>query len=342
MKYFAFLTILIIVSYLLGFVNRATKFQWMDRNFTTAIKGFAILTVVWAHSGAKLGVGGIQFIAGIGVALFLICSGYGLEISYEKNGLKGFWKKRLLGVCLPFWVAELVGLLVTCDFSVKTYLLDFCFLKPATSYGWFMGYIVICYLIFYIVKRFIKDSKIQMMTLFGVFAVWFVLESVFFANPDMPFLRARQMLSFPCGVLLAMNKEKIENALTKTKSVLILTGGGTMCLLFMAVTQLQSIKDLPYLVSNAMALLTCLPMAIGVIAFGKAFSVIFENRLLALTGTTSYEIYLVHAFALGIVKKSMISIFIFIVITCVLACILHVGMRKIKNGRFNSRNTYKK
>lgn len=82
MKYFATLTLLIIVSYLLGFVNRQAKYQWMDRNFKTAIKGFAILIVVWAHSGARLGVGGIQFIAGIGVALFLICSGYGLEISY--------------------------------------------------------------------------------------------------------------------------------------------------------------------------------------------------------------------------------------------------------------------
>ena len=228
MKCFAFLTLLMIVSYLLGFVNRPEKFQWMDRNYTTEIKGFAILTVVWAHSGAKLGVGGIQFIAGIGVALFLICSGYGLEISYEKNGLNGFWKKRLLGVCLPFWVVELVGLLVTGHFSVKTYLLDFCFLKPATGYGWFMGYIVICYLIFYGAKRFVPDKKTQARTLFGAFAVWFVLESVFFADQNMPFLQARQMLSFPCGVLLAMNKEKIENALTKTKSVLILTGGYNM------------------------------------------------------------------------------------------------------------------
>lgn len=113
MKYFAFLTLLMIVSYLPGFVKRPEKFQWMDRNFTTAIKGFAILTVVWTHSGAMLSVGGIQFIAGIGVALFLICSGYGLEISYEKNGLKDFWKKRLLGVCFPFWVIEFIGLLLT-------------------------------------------------------------------------------------------------------------------------------------------------------------------------------------------------------------------------------------
>lgn len=225
MKYFVFLTLLIFALYLVGFTQKSEKFQWMDRNYTTAVKGFSILTVVWAHSGARLSVGGIQFIAGIGVALFLICSGYGLEISYEKNGLKGFWKKRLLGVYLPFWVVELVGLFATETFTIKTYLLDFCFLKPATGYGWFMGYIVICYLIFYAVKRLIKDRKIQMVALFVNFSIWFIVESVFFANPDMPFLRARQMLSFPAGVLLSINKDKIERTLTKAKSILILTGG---------------------------------------------------------------------------------------------------------------------
>ena len=226
MKYFVLLTGLIFVCYLLGFIKKPEKYQWMDRNYTTAIKGFSILTVVWAHSGAMLSVGGIQFIAGIGVALFLMCSGYGLEISFEKNGLEGFWKKRLLGVCLPFWIVELLGLLATGTFSIKSYLLDFCFFKPATSYGWFMAYIVICYLIFYAVKRLIKDGKMRMLALFGAFGIWFVVESVFFANPDMPFLRARQMFSFPAGVLLAINKDKIERTLTKAKNILILTGGG--------------------------------------------------------------------------------------------------------------------
>ena len=342
MKYFVLLTALILACYLLGFIKKPEKYQWMDRNYTTAIKGFSILTVVWAHSGAMLSVGGLQFIAGIGVALFLMCSGYGLEVSYEKNGLVGFWKKRLLGVCLPFWVVELIGLLATGIFSIKSYLLDFCFLKPATSYGWFMGYIVICYLIFYAVKRLIKDSRMQTAALFGVFAIWFVLESVFFANPDMPFLRARQMLSFPAGVLLAVNKDKIERTLTKTKNILILTGGGTVCLLIMAITQLNVVKNLPYLVSNAMALLTCLPVAIGIMVLGKSFSELFENRMLAMTGMISYEIYLVHAFTLGIVKPSIINVFVFVGVTYIFAYILHIGIRKVKNDRFNSSYTDKK
>ena len=323
MKYFAFLTFLIFASYLLGFIKKPEKYQWMDRNYTTVIKGFSILTVVWAHSGARLSVGGIQFIAGIGVALFLMCSGYGLEVSYEKNGLKGFWRKRLLGVCLPFWVVELVGMLaIGSTFSIKTYLLDFCFLRPATAYGWFMGYIVICYLIFYAVKKLVKDSRTQTLVLFGAFAIWFVLESIFFANPDMPFLRARQMLSFPAGVLLAVNKEQIEQTLTKTKNILVLTGGGTVCLLFMAITQLNAVKSMPYIVSNAMALLTCLPMAIGIMAFGKSFGGLFENKMFLAMGTISYEVYLIHAYTLNFIENSYISIFCFIAGTLSVAWLL--------------------
>ena len=148
MKYFLLFTILIFGGYFLGFIKKSEEYEWMDRNYTAAIKGFSILTVIWAHSGATLAIGGIQFIAGIGVALFLMCSGYGLEFSYEKNGLNSFWKKRLLSVCLPFWIVELVGLLVTGTFTVKTYLLDFAFFKSATGYGWFMDYIVVWYLFF--------------------------------------------------------------------------------------------------------------------------------------------------------------------------------------------------
>ena len=174
-----------------------------------------------------------------------------------------------------------------------------------------------------------------MVVLFGAFGIWFVVESVFFANPDMPFLRTRQMLSFPAGVLLAINKDKIERTLTKAKSILILTGG-TVCLLFMAITQLNVVKNLPYIASNALALLTCLPMAIGIMVFGKSFGMIFENKLLAVTGMISYEIYLVHAFTLGMIKPSVVSIIAFVVVTFTLAYATYFIIGKMKNGKFNN------
>ena len=67
-----------------------------------------------------------------------------------------------------------------------------------------------------------------------------------------------------------------------------------------------------------------------IIVFGKLFSGLFENKMLATTGMISYEIYLVHAFTLGMIKQSIISVFIIAVVTYVLAYILNIGMRKVK------------
>ena len=127
--YFFVFSAVLFICILLGFINhnKIEYIEWMDRSFTTVIKGFSILTVVWAHTGAKLGMGGIQFIAGIGVALFLICSGYGLEVSYHKNGLKHFWKKRFLKVCIPFWVVELMATIIKQNFVFSDFVLNIVF-----------------------------------------------------------------------------------------------------------------------------------------------------------------------------------------------------------------------
>lgn len=103
-----------------------------------------------------------------------------------------------------------------------------------------------------------------------------------------------------------------------------------MCLLFMAITQLNVVKNLPYLVSNAMALLTCLPMAIGIIVFGKSFGMIFENRMLAVTGMISYEIYLIHVFTLYMVKNNIGNILEFLFVTIVLAILINKISKKQK------------
>lgn len=177
MKSFIFFTLVLLFGYLLGFIryDKNKKTEWMNKDFTMAIKGFSILTVVWAHTGAGLGIGSIQFIAGVGVSLFLICSGYGLEISYEKNGLKDFWKKRVLKVCIPFWIVELIGLIISGNWQPRRYFLDMFFIKNATAYGWFMGYIVVCYILFFFVQilsdkfKLINNKKLLM--IFGVFGI---------------------------------------------------------------------------------------------------------------------------------------------------------------------------
>lgn len=327
MKHFAIFSAILLILYLVGFIKKKNiDVSFMSRDFTTAIKGFAILTVVWAHTGASLGIGGIQFIAGVGVALFLILSGFGLEMSYQKNGLKGFWKKRFLKVCVPFWLVELTGLLITQQFEIKKYLLDAVFISPATGYGWFMQYIVICYILFFGVKMVAERTKLnENATLIAAFALWFIIESCFLANPDMPFLRARQMFSLSFGIMIAKNKNKMEGFIdSKITFALTNFGGGIVGLLFMAITQIPAVKSLPYILSNVMALFTVLPLAVAVICFVNAFKGLIDNRMLIGAGVISYEIYLIHAFTIGIIENNILSIGIFIVTTVGLACMMHI------------------
>lgn len=75
------------------------------------LKGFAILTIVLAHVAYAL-VSDSSFLyplstmAGVGVDLFLILSGYGVMTSALKKPLSvgAFYKKRLLNLYLPFWI----------------------------------------------------------------------------------------------------------------------------------------------------------------------------------------------------------------------------------------------
>lgn len=99
---------------------------------------------------------------------------------------------------------------------------------------WFLRYIVICYIIFYIVSKIVNILKFknneEIYFLLFIFALWFAIESLFFANPDMPFLEARQMLSFPLGVIIAKYKDKIVNIIHKlsyTQNIFIVFGGGS-------------------------------------------------------------------------------------------------------------------
>lgn len=71
-------------------------------------------------------------------------------------------------------------------------------------------------------------------------------------------------------------------------------------------------------------------MAIGIMVFGKSFSGLFENKMLVMTGMISYEIYLVHAFTLGMIKQSAISVIAFVVVTVTLAYATYYTIGKMK------------
>ena len=109
---------------------------FMGREFTEILKGIAIIFVFLNHVG---NVNNVRFVAplgGIGVALFLICSGYGLNDSAKKGfSSRKYWFKRLLAFFAPYMITRIIALLFTTDISVKRVLLDITCLKARYAYG---------------------------------------------------------------------------------------------------------------------------------------------------------------------------------------------------------------
>ena len=210
-----------------------------------------------------------------------------------------------------------------------------------------MQYIVICYILFFGAKLLAEKTKVDDKALIiTAFVVWFILDSLFFANPDMPFLRARQMLSFPLGMMVAKYKDMIENFLSRKSASAMIIGGGIVGCIFIGITQLPVIKNAPFIASNILSLFTVLPLSIVVICLAVVLTTALNNRFLVVAGTLSYELYLVHAFTLELVRNSAASIVAFVAVTVVLAYTLHLvmrkeGMVKVKYEGFDNHHSHK-
>ena len=332
MKNFLLFSGIELAAVLLGYLKHPFRqIPWMSRNYTTALKGLSMLTILWSHVGACCGIKGIQFIGTVGVSLFIMFSGYGLQLSVKTNGLRNYWKRRVLHIMLPYWVVEGIGLVISGERSLKVYLLDSVLLKPALGPGWFMQYIMICYLLFYLVKVTViklkprEADRVEKRMLYGLFLAWFVMDSLFFADPAMPFLKARQMLCFPFGVSIAKDREAFEKMVSKHEVAFF---GGMIGLLFMGITQLPSVKAMPFIIQNALSLFTMFPMANAALTITKCHLRMLNNWVLEQIGLVSFEIYLVHAFTMETIHESLSSLVFFLGITTVGVCMLHMLIRK--------------
>jgi len=108
---------------------------------TEELKGFGILTVVFAHF-AYMKVTNPDFlyplsiIAGVGVDLFLVMSGYGLTVSMLKKPMStlDFYKRRVIKIFIPFWVALIIIFAADAIFLGITYPLPY---MVQSLFGWF-------------------------------------------------------------------------------------------------------------------------------------------------------------------------------------------------------------
>lgn len=324
--FLSFLIFLLILWVILYFAGKRVitdyKIVPFNRNYSELIKGYAILLVVLGHVGQYLGINGIEYPAGVGVSLFLIVSGYGISKSEQNNGLKNFWNKKLTKIWIPYFIVEISSMFVSRSmYSPEKVLLDFLLIMPKHPFGWYLRFIVVCYLIFYLSWKVFKSLKMRFGCLLVLFIVWFMIRSTIWIDST-PFLQARQILAFPIGVCIA----NMPNEFLKK------WGGhwnciGSICFIMVGTgiygfLHLEIITTNTLILYNAISLFTCTVCAMGVIILIDVWKLL-QNSGIKYVATVSYELYLVHGYTCCLLGNGYVALGEFILFTIAGAIVLH-------------------
>ena len=272
---------------------------------TQYLKGIAILLIILHHTIGQARETTIATpLGGIGVAMFLFMSGYGLQESYKKNKLSGFWRKKILRIFVPYTIFITINSIILAGFDIKKYLLDIFFIH--TSY-WYIGYLIKCYIVFYISSLFNEKYKLPILALGSILSLILL-----------PVIEAEQSFSFLLGVIASIRIKEIRSLSEKNLYIIAVTA------IIIGLSSL-AVKQLPVVRQNEYLLLLCqllikLPTAIGImILAGKLLP---KNSIAILCGTYSLELYLIHMQTLKIIQYNTIQAYILLLLTFIVTTAL--------------------
>ncbi len=157
--------------------------EWQEEPFSLgtskAVQGFAAVGIILHHLSQQLKVeaGPLQFLSECGVlfvGIFFFFSGYGLYTSLKtkKDYLKGFLRKRLITILIPFYMCIAIFTIASCICGTKYSVLSLIYVLSGWSlinaHMWYIVEIAILYLAFYIIFKLIKNRTVAtvVMTLF--------------------------------------------------------------------------------------------------------------------------------------------------------------------------------
>ena len=291
---------------------------------TQELKGLGILTVVFAHFAYMLVTNAeflfpLSIIAGVGVDLFLFMSGYGLSVGMLKRPMPvlDFYKRRLIKIFIPFWIALIFifaadAIFLQINYPVPYMIQSFLGWFPtAIGFGdvnspfWYITWMIMFYALYPIVfstKRPWLSALILAViaTLLGVY------------NPlDMGdnWLHRLHTLAFPLGIVAAwllMETKDKENKLVTTLKNFRNNASNSMIHYVIIVVMLAIVVYMSlHTTANHWPKLTALlgkgyfvdqfTSLVIMFAFIVIFSLKkFDNKFLSIFGLYSFDVYLIH------------------------------------------------
>lgn len=186
--------ILLLVLFIWGakFFGFKDKFDdnYLDKTSTSALAGFAAILIIIHHISQQdafryVSLELFEFVdlGFLITSIFLFNSGYGLTVSKNNNPdyLKGFFKKRILVVLIPFVISNIVFSIINIVYggAIEKSILGAFGLVVINKNGWFPIVLIIMYLLFLFNQKYIKSFKGQIAIYLGTIIL---LYTVFIFN----------------------------------------------------------------------------------------------------------------------------------------------------------------
>ncbi len=251
-------------------------------------------------------------------SIFFFYSGFGLIFSFlnKPDYLETFLGKRLPYVLIPFWVANLFGVIINnilfpTGQKAGDLVLDVLGISLYNSFGWFIIEIVILYLLFYFLFKKIKNSDIALILL--CIAVVLIILMGFFRGHDPNYDKSHwfqgewwynSTIAFAAGMLYARFKSSLDDFFKKHYKVCTVISA-----ILFAITMQLSVYALWYLgyyhgnsaLGRRDAAITLIAQIAACISFDilillVSMKVAIGNRALKLISGFSLELFLVHGY----------------------------------------------
>lgn len=320
---------IILVIYFYGCkISKADSFinESFSREQSRMLQAVSCLFIVLHHltqiitSYGDLNRGPITILSSMGIlftSVFFFFSGFGLIISVntKDNYLNSFLRHRLSTVLVPFFVANIIAVLVRV-FYVKIKMTPKQILQCISGYvlingnGWYIVEIVFIYIAFYIIYKIIKNKKIAalLLCLFTTFLIYtgYTRGHDFSTLGDHWFMGEwwyNSTIVFIYGVIFAINKERIMPLIKRHYRAFLLSTS----ILFVACFYVEEVirKRYGYYTESVVVdvinskFLTLISQMILCVIFTSLMILIFikiqvGNKVLKYLGSISTEIFLIH------------------------------------------------
>lgn len=258
----------------------------------------------------------VNILGSIGVAAFLFISGFGLNESYKKSGLAGYWHKRIVRVIIPCWLVFLFKLPFEEQFSLSRLVHNLLF---TDSELWFVDYIVRWYIIYWLARRLSPRHTTKILAGFSV--------AFIFAQQ----LMCEQAFSFFCGYIVSQHYDKVRQT-SRGRIIKFTAAAFAYGTAFMLIKEIPFVRrDIGTVPFNIILLNIKLPLAVAIITAPHILPQLKRLRPISWFGKISYEIYIVHFFVLPFVTD-FLSIIKYMAASTVIAAVFNRINNELKNN----------